>query len=335
MANTTDDSAGEQSDSTRRQRATVTPADLTTPTPSVPQRASPPAPQHQQPLRPLPPPHPTSIRQQEYERAVRGSQHLQPPVQPPVIRTPPPFSKKWRNAKLFLATLSIICSIVIIAVAIAAGAIASANRNYDDLSDINLGISGTAAGIALVWLTADLLVIACTRHRRGMHPGAQVGLHLIIWLMALVAAVFSGLFVDYPGLYSYWYSAHPSANLQGLRLTTVIFSIFLAVIHFILFVRACIETHQFNTIGKIIWVPVGAPNGYAYPQLPYPGAPQYPYPVMSGVPVNMPPSKPLQPGRQGNGPPPPQQPVQYTGYYAPVPQPVSSGMWQKPPQGSL
>ncbi|KAK3688184.1 hypothetical protein B0T22DRAFT_439744 [Podospora appendiculata] len=334
MATTTDDSvaasrpvdmAGEQSNQTR-QRATATPADVATP--SVPQPPLPPAPQHSQPMRPLPPPHPKSVRQQEYERAVRGSQ----PLQPPVIRVPLPFSKKWRNAKLFLATVSIICSILIIAVAIAAGAISSRDFYYDDIGDINLGISGTAAGLALVWLTADLLVITCTRHRRGMHPGAQVAFHLIIWLIALNAAVFSGIFVDYAGYYPYWYSSQQTSTLQGLRLTTVIFTILLTLIHFILFVRACIETHKVNTIGKIIWIPVGEPTGYAYPHVPYPGAPQYPHPVMNGVPMKMP---PLQPGQQGNGPPPPQQPVLYSGYYAPAPQPVSSGVWQQPPQGSL
>jgi hypothetical protein len=199
--------------------------------------------------------------------------------------------------------------------------------------DYEFGISGTAAGLAVVITAIEFLKTVFSSRREGMHPGALVAFHLIIWILALAAAVIISLFTAYSEPYT-WYD-YPSYNRSALHSQSQVyeqamlaFDIILLLIHFILFVGACVETNRAAAARKkvvVVQVPVQAgaeyPGGGQYPFygppqsfMPQPGAQpgQYPVPLMAQVP-------PQQAG-DGTGPALPQPATLYGGYYAPAPQ---------------
>ncbi len=149
---------------------------------------------------------------------------------------------------------------------------------------------------------------------RGIHPGAHVGIHLCLWLYAVVVVVFVCVFIaDYDYDYSY-YSSYSSSSLRrnrapalGVERAILAFLCILLAIHFLLFVRACIETNQRNSASRsrTVYVPVAVPMNSAY------GSPYGFY--------GQPPQQPMQalPTAPGQVPVPPQQAL-LQGYYAPA-----------------
>jgi hypothetical protein len=116
--------------------------------------------------------------------------------------------------------------------------------------------------------------------------------------------------------YSSYYSYDPDALSGLLRVEEALlaFMSILLLLHFVLFVRACVETHQYNnhTVKTVyVQVPASMPGGIAdqqpygyYAYQPAPGQPpmqfQQPVPQVPGAPIA------------------PQQAHMY-GYYAPAP----------------
>lgn len=154
-----------------------------------------------------------------------------------------------------------------------------------------------------------------------MHPGVLVTFHLLVWLIALAAVVLTALFSSD---YSYYYYSYPRSEETELGMQNTIyeqvllgFDCTLLFIHFILFVRACVETNRLALARKkplVIRVPV-----YGGPE---PGAQGVYYPPQS---MGQAPPQFLQ----GNGPMSPQTAHLYGGYYAPAPPPMA---WTGPQQ---
>lgn len=176
------------------------------------------------------------------------------------------------------------------------------------------------AGLAILWTMAEFLVLCASKERRGIHPGAHVGLHLIIALVTGLGAAFAGWFtVEYSYDYDYDFDMLPGF-INGLLRSLFALSILLLIIHFFLFVRACVETHAVNSTNK-------ARRTVTYIRVP--------------VPVPMPMDQIHQNMVAGQHPAPPQQNMMYGGYYAPVapqsPTTIPSGFQQQPsippPQG--
>ncbi|KAK3898907.1 hypothetical protein C8A05DRAFT_18581, partial [Staphylotrichum tortipilum] len=182
------------------------------------------------------------------------------------------------------------------------------------------------AGIAMVVVALDFVTACMSSRHLGMHPGALVAFHLIIWLVALVAVIFLAIYLGFSGYDNYDYPSKLSNDLESRSLVyqqvILAFDAILLAIHFILFIGACVQTNMVNH-GKrkivIVRVPVPA-------SAPYPGA-QYP---VYGSPQTF-----VPPGQQQpvTAPLPNQPTAVYGGYYAPGPQdmgwqPVNSPQWQ-------
>ncbi|GAB1319368.1 MARVEL domain-containing protein [Madurella fahalii] len=260
-----------------------------------------------QPPRPLPPPHQASLGSQaQLQRQAVRFAPLPAGYPPPLLVDPePPFFPQWHKAKLALGCLSLVTSAVIIAIGIALG---YHNIQYDyslGAAETLFGVSGTAAGLAILVTTIEFLKTCLSSKRRGLHPGILVAFHLIVWLAALIAVVGTALSSDV------YYSV---GMMQSVIYGQVLlgFDSVLLLTHFILFVGACVETNRFEktrmrTKNILITVPANYPDGpytfYGSPQSLglQPGAKggQYPLPVICPVP--------------------PQQAVLYGGYYAPPP----------------
>ncbi|KAI6592771.1 hypothetical protein MCOR04_003452 [Pyricularia oryzae] len=127
--------------------------------------------------------------------------------------------------------------------------------------------------LSFVWQVAEFITLA-VRKDRGIHPGAHVGLHLVLWLGYIVGATYAGLEVQsldrynrepyrsnryYGSRYNY---DNEEAEVQAalkrafsFQMAILVFAVMLIIAHLTLFVRACIETHRRNKQVRGMYVP--------------------------------------------------------------------------------
>ncbi|KAM0806533.1 hypothetical protein AB5N19_06869 [Seiridium cardinale] len=201
-----------------------------------------------------------------------------------------PYSRPWQITKIVFHSLSIVFSIIVLGISIALVVDPDVNQSYQIIW------VAPQAGIALIWSIAELITI-CARRGRGIHPGAQVALHLLLWLGFLVAVGLTSWLVAFAQecdyyCREYYYDYNGGQYFSSIQ-AELAFLALLALVHFILFVRACVETNQRNKMaGPVIMVP----------QHMYYNQPMAQYPVQS-----------MPPMQQGY-PVPPQQ-AHTSGYY--------------------
>ncbi|OTB03280.1 hypothetical protein M426DRAFT_321844 [Hypoxylon sp. CI-4A] len=287
---------------------------------------------------------PPPARHQQSQLPYNPYQYQQPYAYPQPIRMVPQYSKPWTASKLVLTILLITFDIIIIA--LACSLISEGSYDGEGMSLYSLPI----AIVSLLWNAAELITYACRSRssdvKRGIHPGAHVGLHLCFWIVG-VFAVFLSVIVDisvqsailecaededddhyfYSSNYCDEYRSSFYANgayISIVRAITAFFCLF-TLTHFVLFVLACIDTHRRNMLkpAGLVVPPMAPKGGMYYPPPQAPGvAPYYPY----GVPA--PPQQAyftVAPGAAApNAPqanPAAQQNYQaFAGFYAPAPQ---------------
>ncbi|KAI1841809.1 hypothetical protein JX265_009418 [Neoarthrinium moseri] len=214
-----------------------------------------------------------------------------------------PFSKAWHWTKIAIRAFSLVSCVILIGLS---GGLA-AHRSYSGFSLSFLWIIPFAVFTA-AWNIAEFITIgACgKRHgsdaRRGIHPGAHVGVDLIIWLVGIFSVFVSAvssvsaqrqlrtcqeyLAEKDSDSYRYYYQDYCEGSYEDLKTGITIpmlraitaFLAFVTLIHFVLFVRACVETNQRNhTRANVMMVPPQAyygapvntiPFGSAYPMAP-------------------------------------------------------------------
>ncbi|AEO60960.1 hypothetical protein MYCTH_2310736 [Thermothelomyces thermophilus ATCC 42464] len=285
--------------------------------PSSPPSSRPLPPSHQESLKPwlpLPPPHavyPASLPVDQLHDHVE-TERLESPIW-------------WHKTKLGLLLLSLMVCAVIFGIGIALG-FRIASYDSSDLGygavDYEFGLSGGGAGLAIVVTTLEFLKTLFSRRNEGLHPGTLVAAHLIIWLVVLAAVVYTSF------LNAYYRLNDQTTTFQHVLLA---FDCILLLIHFVLFVDACVMTNRLNRASRgtvVVRVPIQAGAGYQ----------GVPYPVYGYPSLFVPPQASTQPGQQpvplmtqvppqtaeGIGPAPPQPAALYTGYYAPAPQEQSA-----------
>ncbi|KAH8647253.1 hypothetical protein BX600DRAFT_151979 [Xylariales sp. PMI_506] len=270
--------------------------DSSTPAPNAPSSA---------PRAPQPPP-PTA--QATYQPVQPYAQYSYPQ---PVYNTMDnlmPFDKTWHWCKLVLMGASIVFAVLLIALSVS---VANQSSNDDFY-----GMSLTAfwcvpiGVVVILWDLAEIITLfACghrrgAQYRRGIHPGAHVGVDLVLWLatafctfLSVMAYISAQDIIRYcqeensnnesDGSLSYYYDddecdsdnlAALSGRYLGMICAVVVFMGLLTLVHFIIFVRACQETNQFNRARANLLM-VGPPPVYYIPppgMVPYPNA----YPMM-------------------------------------------------------
>ncbi|OBT60867.1 hypothetical protein VE03_09697 [Pseudogymnoascus sp. 23342-1-I1] len=194
-------------------------------------------------------------------------------------------------------------------------------------------------GVTLAWNIAEgITLIARRRTYKGIHPGACVGVDLILWL---ALAICTGLLAPGLGYYpwggQYYYDAY--ANFATLFIVAVSFSIIATLIQISLFIIACIETHR-RRKGIVPLAPVpfntnqlhGAFNPNQQPGTFNPNQPHAPFNSNAPfnphqqpgafIPTTFPPTSPFQsqPGMQQYYPPPGAYTQAQTQTHAPSPQ---------------
>ncbi|KAF1812879.1 hypothetical protein P152DRAFT_329197 [Eremomyces bilateralis CBS 781.70] len=163
-----------------------------------------------------------------------------PAVGQPLDTGPYKSSPLQRTFKTSLRSLAVTCAII--AVALQGAAFSRNGYRYschyygtlvNECSYDYEGIwvspeSYTFAILSIIWNVAEFIT-QCV-NGRGIHPGAHVGLDLIIWGGLLSAALIQ-LLVDYEDLFD-------------LTIGAAAIKIILTIIHFILFVWACVDTDR-------------------------------------------------------------------------------------------
>ncbi|KAK2061978.1 hypothetical protein LY76DRAFT_337619 [Colletotrichum caudatum] len=150
------------------------------------------------------------------------------------------YTRPWHIAKIAIRGCDIVFSIIVIAITLHMLVTIGYSSPY------LLLFSGIPGVVAIIWDVSELITICARGGRKGIHPGAHVGLHLIFCLAFTTAIVCEALFS-----YSFdW----PFARQEHVALA---FTCLLLLDHFILFVRACIETSQRNAGAPVYVVSSG------------------------------------------------------------------------------
>jgi hypothetical protein len=247
-------------------------------------------------------------------------------------KPPPKYTspKGMWTSKLILRTLMIIFGITILSLA---GSIATSGI----ISSVPLLIAAPPGVLSLIWNVSEAICILTRGGHRGIHPGANVGLDLILWLalagadVALwligVASSIVGAATSYSSYGDYGsgyddfddvFGDDLSNTVKGIRakgqallgLTAV-----LTILHFTTFVIACYETNVRNRLPRqtvIVMQPATAqptqafypPAAYATQHQPLPGQQMY-YPYQQQQAVYPPKAIEAYQGQQGTPPPPP------------------------------
>lgn len=96
----------------------------------------------------------------------------------------------------------------------------------------------------MIWSAAEIITLACRRFVAGIHPGAHVGLSLLLWLGCATAV---GVVID---------SSH---YRKRSYIDTAVIAIIVAVIHLALFIGACVDTAKRNSLANRPVMPAHGP----------------------------------------------------------------------------
>ncbi|KAK8086091.1 hypothetical protein PG994_001065 [Apiospora phragmitis] len=228
-----------------------------------------------------------------------------------------PFDKTWYWAKIALTVASIVFAVILLGLSLGL-----ALNPHSGLYDYGYEFIIVPLVIAcVIWDLAELITVCLPRrrrpaaqqqqqqqqqqtqtqgqqpqqdahHRQGIHPGAHVGVDLVLWLAGIVTLLFSiaGYFEtgylpyecdDYANSSYYHTSSYYDEQCGEDYLNTLknfyipakravlAFICLLTITHFVIFVRGCIETNQRNRMrGPVIMVPAQHLSMYLGPQQP-------------------------------------------------------------------
>ncbi|KLU81758.1 hypothetical protein MAPG_00839 [Magnaporthiopsis poae ATCC 64411] len=268
-----------------------------------------------------------TVQQPIYQAGVPGYQAM--PINKVVA------SRGWYIAKLVLGSFIVVFDIILIAIS---AAYLNIYPYYS--ASVYFSIVFSPALVSLGWQIAEFITVCVHKDRRGIHPGAHVGLHLLLWLSFASTVGLLGLLISLH-YSSFRYSTRRSyiSDLEGLENAQMAFSVLNFILHFTLFVRFCIETNRRNKLpAGMIMVAAPASGMYFVPG----GQPQYmaqavPQPLgpamATGGAYNIPQQQQYLPQQQ-------QQHLQsghtslYGGFYSPGPSPADKAVEQQQQPGT-
>ncbi|KAL2162478.1 hypothetical protein VTH06DRAFT_7392 [Thermothelomyces fergusii] len=115
------------------------------------------------------------------------------------------------------------------------------------------------AAVSVTWALAEGICILVRGGHRGMHPGANVALDLLLWLGLIAGTALSQIAASYPGDPRHRSIVATGRVILGLGVSLIL-------LHFVTFVIACAETDQRNREADAA---VAVTVAHYYPPLPY------------------------------------------------------------------
>ncbi|KAG8160933.1 hypothetical protein KVR01_009197 [Diaporthe batatas] len=203
-----------------------------------------------------------------------AQQQFQPleslPTRAPTFQTSKPFS----IAKLVLGSFNLVFAII--ALGLSLGLIMS---TVTFSSFIGIAICLSLAVVSLIWQLAEHITLAVRKGWRPIHPGAHVGVHLLLSVLALLVAMSLCFAVadelawynidpdctydaDWP-INDYTMDGRPTCDMytfptqadadKYFRMIEALaaFSVLMLISHVTLFIMACVETDRRRKYGKM------------------------------------------------------------------------------------
>ncbi|KAF7552661.1 hypothetical protein G7Z17_g4187 [Cylindrodendrum hubeiense] len=162
----------------------------------------------------------------------------------------------WTWAKIILHAFDIICCIVAIGISFSFGTYSEGGYAFVLCTPIFF--------LALVWDSAEIITWLLRKRKAGIHPGAHVGVSLIVWLGAAIVGGMQATFIalvisDNSDCWEYESQSYVSCASSytggsGLFIAVAVFSCLVWLIHFTLFVCACMDTARRNRNRRIVTV---------------------------------------------------------------------------------
>lgn len=171
--------------------------------------------------------------------------------------------KAWVLTRIALHAADIICCIVAIGISFHVGTFSETGYIFTLCTPIFF--------LALVWDLAEIITWFCRKRKAGIHPGAHVGVSLIIWLGAAIVGGIQAAFVAYvvndsSDCWDYESQSYESCTSSssydgqaGLFTAVAVFSCLVWLIHFTLFINGCIETARRNRANRRVVTVVAPP----------------------------------------------------------------------------
>ncbi|KAH8897553.1 hypothetical protein GQ53DRAFT_817849 [Thozetella sp. PMI_491] len=170
-------------------------------------------------------------------------------IRPKLLEQTPPNSHQevWDKTKILIQIASTITCIILIALS---GYIETT------FSGIQWFPGGWAIGIptgvlVLLWNVSAFVHVYLRKRISGFPPGYRVAGELIIWCGAVVALSFESILATDASGSGYRLSDPPPQSLYRAILASAAFLSLLIILHFTLFVRACIEVDRKNKAEQI------------------------------------------------------------------------------------
>ncbi|KKY34794.1 hypothetical protein UCDDA912_g05223 [Diaporthe ampelina] len=178
-------------------------------------------------------------------------------------------SKPFAVAKLALGSFNLVFAIIALGLSLSV-----VMRSYLMHSLISVIICLSLAVASIIWQLAEHITLAVRLDWRSIHPGAHVGVHLVLWVLAILVVPSLCLSLSYEmadytiradcerdgdGYYTgsssscYWYSFPSQGAADGyFRLLEAIsaFAVLMLISHLTLFVMACVESDRRRRHGK-------------------------------------------------------------------------------------
>ncbi|KAI3391448.1 hypothetical protein diail_7337 [Diaporthe ilicicola] len=232
---------------------------------------------------------PTAARMSTPGHAANHQQPAPQQFQPVELPKPEPFrtSKPFAVAKFALGSFNLVFAIVALGLTLG---LVTDSYAFDSFIAVIICLSLAVASI--IWQFAEHITLAVRKEWRSIHPGAHVGVRLVLWFLGILEVASLCISLSYE-LSSYtldsdcagsdsgssgydWncdfysFPSQAAANRYFRMMEALAaFSVLLFISHFTLFVMACIETdrrrkHDKKTKVVYLVAATGAADGRTY-----------------------------------------------------------------------
>ncbi|KAH8166377.1 hypothetical protein CIB48_g1863 [Xylaria polymorpha] len=156
---------------------------------------------------------------------------------------------RWNAAKFVFRCVSFALSIIVIGLSVNNGVRV---RNWSGWKDYLRLDWWFTLPVTLLSIAIDCAELACSILRKrnpGIPPGWHIGIELVLLGGNLVALIFIASLI--PPAEGFAYGSWAPLSLRPFQIASVVFLGLFAVVRFILFVIACIDTHRYHTAAQV------------------------------------------------------------------------------------
>ncbi|KAK0705823.1 hypothetical protein B0T21DRAFT_416510 [Apiosordaria backusii] len=150
--------------------------------------------------------------------------------------------KPWYTARSILGIFCIVLSLALLGLGIKLAV------KYESAPLIHVTVAFTVftAGASILWSSFEFIAMCTRPQRRGIYPGAHVGVHMCLCLACVAAVGYVGIWVSHGQ--SRWVEASRNrleySPLYHMGVVILIISSVLLLVHFVLSILACQELRR-------------------------------------------------------------------------------------------